>query len=59
LTTIIDNNKIDSFDKAEAYRFRGLIYKEKDSLDKAIADFTSSIRYNSKSDFAFAKRGFC
>lgn len=56
LNKVIESNKLDSFNLAEAYRFRGLIYRDKDSTDKAIIDLTKSIDLYPKYERCYYER---
>ena len=53
----INGNSLDSVDYSDAYRFRGLIYYERDDYERAIDDLTNAIKYNNTNFYAFYNRG--
>lgn len=57
LDKAIISNRLDSIDMASAYRWRGNIFYEKDSIDNAIQDLTKAVIFNPKDELAFATRG--
>ncbi len=59
LNTSINSNKLDSNDISTAYRFRGLIYSNIDSLQNGIDDCTKSIEFDADSKLAYFSRGHC
>jgi len=59
LNVAIISNKLDSDDLSTAYRSRGIIYSDIDSLQNAIADCTKSIEFDPKSELAYLIRGGC
>lgn len=52
-----DRAKLDKLKLAEAYFRRGDEYFRMGELDKAIADFTETVRLYERHDFAYTKRG--
>lgn len=56
LNRAIENKQLDLNEKATALRFRGFIYFDKDSFDRAISDLTLAIDYNPKDYYAWAAR---
>jgi Tfp pilus assembly protein PilF len=59
LSTSINSNKLDSFDLSTAYRFRGLIYSNIDSLQNGIDDCTKSIQFDPESELSYLVRAGC
>lgn len=57
LNTAIESKKLDSLNLSTAYRFRGQIYAQMDSLNNSLLDFTKAIEYNPKNDIAYSSRG--
>jgi len=52
----INSQKLDLFNLAESYRFRGLIYTKLDSIKLAIEDLSTSISYDSNNATTFINR---
>lgn len=59
LNQAIESDKLDSTEIATAYRFRGILYIEKDNFDQAIIDYTRAIEYNPKNELALYNRAQC
>ncbi len=57
LNDAIQSKKLDSLNLSTAYRFRGIIYSQMDSLKMSLLDFTQAIEFNPKSNLAYASRG--
>lgn len=52
----IQSNNFDSTQLSDAYRFRGMIYAFKDSINQAIKDLTKSVEFDSKNKYAYLVR---
>jgi tetratricopeptide (TPR) repeat protein len=59
LNNSIQSNKLDSFELATAYRFRGIIFLKKGKLDEAINDLTNALKYDPQNGYALAIRANC
>jgi tetratricopeptide (TPR) repeat protein len=58
LNEAIQSNKLDSQEMAKAYRFLGIIYEQRDSLDKAIIVLSIALKFNPKDYYAYENRAF-
>lgn len=56
INAVIQSNKFDSSELSDAYRFRGIIYEQKDSINLAIKDLTKAIDYDPKNKYAYIGR---
>jgi tetratricopeptide (TPR) repeat protein len=57
-TEVIESGRERPKDLAQAYKFRGDAYVDKEELGKAIADFDRSISLNPHDADAYAERGY-
>jgi tetratricopeptide (TPR) repeat protein len=55
-TQIIDSRRASAEERAEAFRFRAVALRQKNELDRALADHDQSIKLNPKAAVAFAAR---